>query len=165
MRASRDPGIQAKGRAMGSSENLASAIRRRGLKLTRPRQVILDVLESSRGHLDAGMVCAKAKERDGRIGIATVYRTLALLKQLGLAEEHDLGEDHGHFEAADKAKPHFHFSCIKCGKVVEFESPQIMRMSQSLCGQEGLLISEVHLHLRGYCRKCRPAGKGCAEKP
>jgi len=150
---------------MGPNQDLASAIRRRGLKLTRPRQVILDVLESSRGHLDAETVCARAKERDGRIGIATVYRTLALLKQLGLAEEHDLGEDHGHFEAADKAKPHFHFTCVKCGKVVEFESPQVVRLAKSMCEKKGLRVLEVDLHFSGYCRQCRPSGMECTEEP
>ena len=150
---------------MGSNESLASAIRLRSMKLTRQRQLILEVLESSRGHPDAEMVYAKAKERDPRIGIATVYRTLALLKQLGLAEEHDLGEDHGHFEAVDKAKPHFHFTCLKCGKVIEFVSPQILRTTQALCEKKGLLVTDIHLHFSGYCRQCRPAGKGCAQKP
>jgi Fur family ferric uptake transcriptional regulator len=149
---------------MGSSRELAGAIRGRGLKLTRQRQLILEVLESSREHLDAEAVCARAKERDARIGIATVYRTLALLKKLGLAEEHSLGEDHGHFEAADKAKPHFHFTCAKCGKVVEFESPQVLRLAKALCEERGWRAVEVNLHFNGYCRQCRPAGSDGAEK-
>jgi Fur family ferric uptake transcriptional regulator len=149
---------------MTSGKELAQAIRGRGLKLTRQRQLILEVLESSRGHLDAETIYARAKERDPRIGIATVYRTLALLKQLGLAEEHNLGEDHGHFEAADRDHPHFHFTCTKCGKVVEFESPQILRASRALCEQKGLLVKDIHLHFSGLCRHCRPSGKGCAEE-
>jgi Fur family ferric uptake transcriptional regulator len=150
---------------MTSGKELARAVRSRGLKLTRPRQLILEILESSRGHLDAEMIFARARERDRRIGLATVYRTLALLKQLGLAEEHDLGEDHGHFEAVDKEKPHFHFTCQKCGKIVEFESPDVMRLARSLCRKKGLSVSEVHLRLSGYCRQCRPAGSKCPEKP
>ncbi|MBN1437945.1 MAG: transcriptional repressor [Anaerolineales bacterium] len=150
---------------MGKREDFADAVRRQGLKLTRPRQVILEVLENDRGHLDAETIYRKAKDKDPRIGIATVYRTLALLKRLGLAEEHDLGEDHGHFEAVDGTKPHFHFTCLRCGKIIEFESPQVMRLSQNLCEKEGLLVLEVHLRLSGYCRQCRPPGKGCKEKP
>jgi Fe2+ or Zn2+ uptake regulation protein len=150
---------------MGAKENLAAAIRGKGLKLTHQRQLILEVLESSRSHLDAEAVFARARERDPRIGIATVYRTLALLKQLGLAEEHNLGEDHGHFEAADRDRPHFHFTCNKCGKVIEFESPQILRATRSLCEQKGLLVKDIHLHFSGFCRSCRPAGKECAEQP
>jgi Fur family ferric uptake transcriptional regulator len=150
---------------MEKRADFASAVRRRGLKLTRPRLVILDVLERSHGHLDAETVYVRAKERDPHIGIATVYRTLALLKQLGLAEEHDLGEDHGHFEAVDKDKPHFHFMCLKCGKIVEFESPEVMRLAQSLCRRKGLSVSEVHLRLSGYCRQCRPSGSKCPDKP
>ncbi len=150
---------------MTRGQEFAQAVRSRGGKLTRQRRLILDILEHSSGHLDAETVFAKAKEQDKRIGMATVYRTLAFLKQLGLAEEHNLGEDHGHFEAADKGKPHFHFTCLKCGKIVEFESPQVLRLAQSLCEKKGLSVSEVHLYLRGYCRQCRPAGKGCVEKP
>jgi Fur family ferric uptake transcriptional regulator len=159
------PQVFLKGIAMGSSEDFIRTIRGRGLKLTRPRQLILEILESSRGHLDAEMIFAKARERDNRIGLATVYRTLALLKELGLAEEHDLGEDHGHFEAADKEKPHFHFACLKCGKIVEFESPEVVQLAQSLCRKKGLSVSEVHLWLRGHCRQCRPSGSRCLEKP
>ena len=148
-----------------SGKTLAQAVRSRGWKLTRQRELILEILENSRGHLDAEMVFSKAKEQDRRIGFATVYRTLALLKQLGLVEEHSLGEDHGHFEAADKAKPHFHFTCIKCGKIVEFESPQVLRLAKSMCEEKGFRVVEVHLHFSGYCRQCRPTGTGCAEKP
>ena len=150
---------------MNSSENLADAIHGRKLKLTRQRQLILEILESSHTHLDAEAVFAKARERDPRIGIATVYRTLALLKQLGLVEEHNLGEDHGHFEAADRNQPHFHFTCSTCGKVIEFESPQILQATRSLCEQQGLLVKDIHLHFSGYCRDCRPAGKECEEQP
>ena len=150
---------------MGPSKDLAEAIRKRGLKLTRPRAVILEVLESSHGHLDAESVYAKAKKKDPRIGIATVSRTLAPFKKVGLAEEHSLGEDHGHFEAADKDKPHFHFTCLKCGKVVEFKSSQILHVTRKLCEKEGLLVKDIHLHFSGYCRRCRPAGKECKETP
>jgi Fur family ferric uptake transcriptional regulator len=150
---------------MEKRNEFVRAIRGRGLKLTRSRQAVLDVLENSRGHLDAGAVYARAKARDPHIGIATVYRTLALLKRLGLAEEHDLGEDHGHFEAADKENPHFHFTCLKCGKIVEFESPEVVRLAGSLCRKKGLAVSAIHLQMSGYCRQCRPADCGRADAP
>jgi Fur family ferric uptake transcriptional regulator len=150
---------------MTSRQELARAVRSRGLKLTRQRRLVLNILENSRGHLGADMVFTKARERDKRIGIATVYRTLALLKQLGLAEEHSLGEDHGHFEAADKEKPHYHFTCLKCGKIVEFESPEVLRLAKSMCQKKGLQVTDVSLHFNGYCRQCRPVGVECTEKP
>jgi Fur family ferric uptake transcriptional regulator len=148
---------------MTQGQALVNGVRNRGLRLTRQRQLVLEILENSPGHLDAEMVLAKAKERDKRIGIATVYRTLALFKQLGLAEEHSLGEDHGHFEAANKEKPHFHFACLKCGKIIEFESPQVMRLAQSMCVKKGLRVVEVNLDFRGFCAKCLPPGTRCTE--
>ena len=150
---------------MNSGKTLAQAVRNRGWKLTRQRKLVLEILENSRGHLDAEMVFTKAKEQDKRIGIATVYRTLAFLKQLGLAEEHRLGEDHGHFEATNRSKPHYHFACLKCGKIVEFQLPQVMRMARLMCEKKGLQVVEISLDFRGYCAKCRPTGTGCAEKP
>jgi len=148
---------------MGPKQKLSATLHNRGYRLTRQRQLILEILQNSRDHLDAEMVYAEAKKRDSRIGIATVYRTLAFLKKIGLAEENRLGEDHSHYEAADRAKPHYHFACLKCGRIVEFESPQVMRLARSLCDKEGLQVTEVSLGFRGYCKKCRPADAECGK--
>lgn len=138
----------------------AQRLRNSGLHLTRQRKLVLAVLEESHEHLDAEMIYQRAKGRDPRISLATVYRTLAALKEAGLVVEHLLGEDHGHFETLP-SQPHYHFSCLKCGRVVEFESPEVMQAARRLCQGEGLQIVEVHLHLSGYCAQCRSAEAGC----
>ncbi len=134
---------------------LQSVIHSRGLRATRQRQLVLDVLQHNPGHLDAEAIHDEVKAIDPRISLATVYRTLALLKSLGLVAEHSLGEDHGHFEAAPAA-PHYHFTCLQCKRVIEFEAPAVMQIVRGLAEKEGLQVTETHLTLSGYCRDCRP---------
>jgi len=134
---------------------LGAAIRARGLRATRQRQLVLNVLQHNPGHLDAEAIHDEVKAIDPRISLATVYRTLALLKSLGLVAEHSLGEDHGHFEAAPTA-PHYHFTCIKCKRVIEFQAPAVKEIVQKLTDQEGLQVTETHLTLSGYCSECKP---------
>jgi Fe2+ or Zn2+ uptake regulation protein len=135
-----------------------SVIHAQGLRATRQRQIVLDVLQHNPGHLDVETIHDQVKAVDPRISLATVYRTLALLKRLGLVAEHSLGEDHGHFEAAPSA-PHYHFTCLGCKRVIEFEAPAVIQAVQGLAEREGLQVTETHLTLSGYCRLCRPSGE------
>jgi len=129
-------------------------LRQRSFHLTRQRRLVLDILNEHPGHLDASMIFREAKMRDERISLATVYRSLTLLKEAGLIEENRLGEDHGHFEAIQESQ-HYHFACIRCGRVIEFESPAVDEVAQALRQQHGLLITEMQLHLRGVCPDCQ----------
>jgi Fe2+ or Zn2+ uptake regulation protein len=135
-------------------------IRSSGHRLTRQRRLVLEVLQDSQDHLDADMIYDRAKARDPNIGLATIYRSLALLKEAGLVQEHRLGENHGHFETTQSA-PHHHFTCLKCGRVIEFEAPQVMAAARKLCKSEGLQVTEIRLHLSGYCSQCREESPGC----
>lgn len=138
---------------------LLSTLHAGGQRLTRQRRLILEALETSQGHLDAEDIHARVRERDERISLATVYRTLALLKSLGLVQEHSLGEEHGHFEITHP-EPHYHFTCLGCHRVIEFESPAIARAMQRLAEHMNLRIEETYLSLRGYCAECRKRKDG-----
>jgi len=129
-----------------------------GYRLTPQRRLVMEILEESQEHIDAEWLFIQAKRRDPNISLATVYRSLALLKEAGLVQEHHLGEDHGHFETAG-AGPHYHFTCLKCGRVIEFEAPQVKTMVDVLGESKDLQVTQIQLHLSGYCSNCRP-GKG-----
>ena len=77
-----------------STDHLRDTFRATGRRLTSQRRLILGVLEESDVHLDAETLFVRAKTRDPDISLATVYRTLAVLKEMGLVEEHSLGEEH-----------------------------------------------------------------------
>jgi len=142
---------------MVQEERLIEALRVSGHRLTRQRQLVLDVLEGSEEHLDAETLYGRVKARDPNVSLATVYRTLAMLKKVGLVEEHRLGEEHAHFETAQD-EPHYHFTCLGCGKVIEFDAPQVEQVVQELSERKGLQVSDVHLFLSGYCMQCRQEG-------
>ena len=114
------------------SERLQDALRSAGRRLTPQRRLILQVLEESDGHLDADALYDRVKARDPDVSLATVYRTLAVLREIGLVEEHHLGQDHGHYEAVGQA-PHYHFTCRCCGRVIEFDTPLVSQIGQDLC--------------------------------
>jgi Fe2+ or Zn2+ uptake regulation protein len=135
-------------------ERLQGALRAAGRRLTAQRRLILQVLEESTGHLDADTLYDRVKARDPDVSLATVYRTLALLREMGLVEEHRLGQDHGHYEAV-RQEPHYHFTCLRCDKVIEFDTPLVAQIVQALCEQEGVRVTSTHLHVSGYCPQCR----------
>ena len=139
---------------MNSEKRMAEALRSSGYRLTRQRRLLLEVLEESQEHLDAESLHDRAKARDPNVSLATVYRTLGVLKEAGLVEEHRLGEEHAHFEAVQET-PHYHFTCLRCGRVTEFDAPQVAHVVQELSGREGVHVAEVHLFLSGYCAECQ----------
>lgn len=140
-------------------DHLRDLFRTAGRRLTRQRHLILDVLEHSDGHLDADALHDQVKIRDPGISLATVYRTLAVLKEMGLVEEHRLGEEHGHYEPVRNG-PHYHFTCLGCGKVIEFDTPLVTQVEQGLREREGVQVTGAHLHLSGYCAQCQTKAGG-----
>ena len=139
---------------MEIDSDLIRALRNRGSHLTRQRLLVLDILKEVPGHPDAGVIFQEAKKRYDRISLATIYRSLALLKAAGLVEENHLGEDHGHFETI-QSPHHYHFTCIGCGRVIEFEATGIPEVVQELSERESLRVTEAQFSLRGYCPDCQ----------
>ncbi len=137
--------------------NSLSTLQEFGYKLTPQRRLLLAILESSQQHLDAESLFTLAKQQDPKISLATVYRNLAAFKKIGLVQEHDLGQDHGHFERVT-AKPHFHFTCSRCGIVIELRSKKIVKLTRELCESENLSMDSMNLLIHGLCPACQ-AGK------
>ena len=137
-----------------SNDHLRDAFRAAGRRMTRQRRVVLRVLEESDGHLEAEAVYLRAMAHDTHVSLATVYRTLAVLKEMGLVEEHRLGEEHGHYEAVRKG-PHYHFTCLGCGKVIEFDTPLVAQIEQELSARERVRVTGTHLRMSGYCAQCQ----------
>lgn len=142
---------------MGSlSERLEDVLRASGRRLTPQRRLILEVLAESDAHLSATTLYDRVRKRDPNISLATVYRTLTVLKEMGLVEEHHLGQGQGLYEAI-REEPHYHFTCLQCGKVIEFDTRLVGRIEQELDEQEGIGVTRIHLHVSGYCAQCRAA--------
>ena len=139
---------------MTDKEHLRDKLHTTNRRMTRQRQSVFDTLEHSHDHLDVESLYQRIRAQDSNVSLATVYRTMAVLKEMGLVEEHQFGENHSHFEVAHPA-PHYHFTCQKCRHVLEFDAPQVMEAARRLSEREGLYITDAHLFLSGYCAKCR----------
>ena len=125
-----------------------------GLRNTSQRQTILDIIRRGQGHLDADEIYRRARKKQPRLSLSTVYRTLQTLKELGLVEEVHLDETHHHYE--NKASnEHHHLICLDCGRVVEFECPMSLQMKEEVSKEKGFEVINTEVRMTGYCPECR----------
>lgn len=129
-------------------------LRLRGKRITPQRGLILDVIRESYGHLDAGEIYRRAREKDPRISLSTVYRNLNLLQELGVISELHLDEEHHHYELKEETE-HHHLICSGCSKVIEFDSPLVDKLVEQVAQEQGFRIDRVHIDLVGLCQACR----------
>jgi Fe2+ or Zn2+ uptake regulation protein len=136
---------------------LHTALRQRGVRLTRQRRVLLEVMDSAESHLDAGAILERARKIDPNVHRVTVYRTLDLLKRNGLIDELDLLHLRGgqHFYESRGPRDHIHVACLGCGKVREFESTLYEKLMKQIETDCGIKISVTRTEVGGYCEKCR----------
>jgi Fur family ferric uptake transcriptional regulator len=139
------------------AQDFKGTLHSQGMRLTGQRKLILQVLEDAGGHLDAESVFERARKRDERVSLATVYRTLELLKKMGLVDQHYTSREHLRevYEPVG-ANEHYHFSCIKCGRVIEFQSPMIDRARRQLAQKLGIKVLHACACFEGYCASCAP---------
>lgn len=141
---------------MQTREELSEVLRKKGFRLTPQREKILDIFfELPTGeHLSAEELQNQLVQESSDISLATSYRTLKLLASLGVLRELDFAEDHKHYELARNPKaPHHHIICMECGQTEEFESEEIVRLSEMLATERGFRIVDVQLKLFAVCAK------------
>jgi len=125
----------------------------RGQRVTAQRSLLLDLVRQAGRHLDADELYRRAREREPRLSLSTVYRTLHLFKNLGLIDERHFDEEHHHYEAKASTE-HHHLVCLGCGNVVEFVSPITKQMKRDIAREKGFKVTGAELHLMGYCARC-----------
>lgn len=133
----------------------------RGVRLTPQRRVLVGIMQESPRHLDAARLLQVAKRKDPRIDRATVYRTIALLKRLGLIDELDLLHLEGekHYYEAKTSRDHCHMACFRCGAIMEYASSSFERLKQEMAKQSGFQIRVVRMEVGGLCERCRKAAR------
>ena len=137
------------------AEGVFSAfLEKRDLKLTSQRRTILHQALRD-GHFSAEDLLKLSKKADPTVSKATVYRTLALLKESGVLEEQDFGDGKKMFERAQGRKHHDHLICIRCGSIIEFENEAIETLQNSEAKKNGFKIVYHSLKLFGFCRTCQ----------
>jgi Fur family ferric uptake transcriptional regulator len=136
---------------------LRAALEGRGVRLTRQRRVLLQVMDEAERHLSADAILERAQKLDPKVHRVTVYRTLEMLKRMGLLDELDLLHIHGHRHYYESHGPrdHIHVACLRCGKVREVESDLYEQMKRQIERDTGVKITVTRTEIGGYCDDCR----------
>ncbi len=142
-------------------ELLQRYLAERGLKSTRQRSLIVNTFLGASGHLDVDELLRRVRESDPRVSAATVYRTMKLLADCGLAHAQRFGDGHTRYESALNRDHHDHLICTSCGAIVEFENDRIEALQDAVARRHGFKVTRHKLELYGLCRGCQ-AGKGRA---
>lgn len=139
------------------AEAARESLKRRGIRLTRQRQILLELLEHTGRHLDAENLYKLANKLDPKLNRVTVYRTLKLLKEGGLVDELDLmhweGDQH-YYETRSKQE-HAHVICLRCGKVEEFFGDPLQKLRRQVESHFGFQILIARTEIGGYCAHCQ----------
>src|SRR5260370_22539536 len=130
-------------------------IQKRGLKRTAQRDLILEVFMGTEGHVTGDDLYRLVRQRDPNVGQTTVYRTLKLLTDAGLAREVRFGDGRAHYEHNYKHEHHDHMICSECGKVIEFYSPELEAIQDAMAAKHKFELTSHLLRMIGICADCR----------
>ncbi len=131
-----------------------SCLHERQMPVTRQREAVARVLFESRRHMAADDVAQALRETGEEVGKATIYRTLNLLVDMGLATEHDFDEGFKRYEMKVGSTHHDHLICTACGKVTEFQRPDLGRLQGEIAEDHGFTPFSRRLKIYGVCASC-----------
>ncbi len=126
-----------------------------GLKSTRQRSLIIDTFFELEGHLSVEELWGKVRQADNKVSVATVYRTMKLLSDCGLAHARNFGDGQTRYEAAIGRHHHDHLICTRCGAIVEFENDRIEAMQDAVARKHGFKVTSHKMELYGLCQACQ----------
>jgi Fur family ferric uptake transcriptional regulator len=145
----------------------ADYLRRSNLKTTQQRELIVETFLRTQGHISIDELLARVRRRNPRVGYATVYRTLKLLSEGGLAQPRQFGDQQTRFEVADEAAHHHdHLICAQCQHILEFENDEIERLQAEIAAKlGGFKIVRHKLEIYGLCPRAQGIADGYCPNP
>lgn len=144
-----------------NKEEFEKILRKKGLKVTTQRVLVLDVLSSCPDrHLTAEEIYELVKVDYPEIGLATVYRTIQLLLELHLIDRINLDDGFVRYEIGDLRESetrhhHHHLICLRCGKVLSFQDDLLEELEDKIQNTMGFSVTDHEVKLYGYCEECR----------
>ena len=129
-------------------------LREQGYRLTPQRLMILSAIHGSDHHISAEEIYAQVCAKYPNVNISTVYRTLELLKELGLVTETDLGGGKFRYHAVEKGH-HHHLICRKCGRIFELDEAVLSPVEGTILRKYGFKADLSHLAVFGNCVQCQ----------
>jgi Fur family transcriptional regulator, ferric uptake regulator len=135
-------------------DDLRKAFEKRGLRMTRPRQIIAEALAQASDHPDVEELHRRCQKRDAKLSLATVYRSLKLFEQVGIVERHGFQDGRARFEHKT-TEHHDHLIDVETGKVIEFHSEEIETLQAEIAARLGFSLVGHKLELYGKPLKKR----------
>jgi Fur family transcriptional regulator, ferric uptake regulator len=142
-----------------AEERFHAHLKRVGLKHTEQRDTILRTFVETREHLSVDELHRLVKKRDPKIGVTTVYRTLKLLAECGLASEVAFHDGVARYEHQHNRRSHHHMVCTMCGSSVEFFSPEVDKIELEIGKKFRYDTTRHTFQIYGVCEECRASGK------
>ncbi len=139
---------------MEQPRDIMTKLGEKGYRLTPQRMMVLAAIEDSANHISAEEIHAQVIDKYPHVNISTVYRTLDLLKRLGLVTETDLGGGRFRYHQADRGH-HHHLVCQKCGNTIDLDESVLISLKDSLHREYKFDADLRHLAIFGRCDKCR----------
>ena len=138
-------------------EHMCDRLRDHSYKLTPQRQTILRIFWQNKGrHLSAEDVYMLVKNQDPDIGLATIYRTLDILAEVGILQKNDFGDGRSRYEFTQRDEhQHHHLICVQCGDVAEFDDDLLESLETVISKRNGFKVLDHHLKFFGYCSECQ----------
>jgi len=139
---------------VSQSGNMTSRLAEQGYRLTPQRLLILAAIENSDDHISAEEIFSQVLAKYPHVNISTVYRTLELLKRVGLVTETDLGGGRVRYHPADKGR-HHHLVCQECGAIIDLGESVLTSLQDTLFREYVFSADLRHLAIFGCCRNCK----------
>ena len=134
-------------------------LQRKAHKLTSQRRQLLEkILEMDKTHFTADDLVDEFRDQRPRVSKATVYRTLSVLVEAGILEEHNFGENHKVYELSEGRPHHDHLICTSCGKIIEFFNADMEKLQDKVATQHGFHPTHHSQKIYGICADCWKAG-------
>ena len=138
---------------MEKSGDIISKLSEKGYRLTPQRVMVLTAIENSANHISADEIYTQVIKKYPYVNISTVYRTLDLLKRLGMVTETDLGGGRVRYHPADKGH-HHHLVCHECGAIIDLDESVLSPLKDTLRREYKFDTDLRHLAIFGRCAKC-----------
>ena len=133
----------------------ADYLKNNGLLQTAQRQQILDIFLKTENHPTIEELYLIIRKKNPKIGLATVYRTMKVISDAGLARETNFGNGQRSFEHKYLHRHHDHLICVICGKIIEVISPEIENLKDKLAKKHGFSTVRHTMQIFGTCAKCK----------
>lgn len=141
-----------------SKEDLSLLLRERGYKITEQRKAVLDVVFEHDGeHLSSQEIYELVKKKYPDVGVATIYRTLPVLEELGYVYAVDLEDGRTRYELhrEGQAHKHHHLFCESCGEIIEAEDDLLDEIEKKIYNKYGFAVKDHKVKFFGICSKCK----------